>query len=237
MDKVRIVIIDSGIDINEKYLKGYIKKDIGYRFDSNYKIINELNPMVRNMHGTLIAKTIKYICNDVEFISINILDENLRGDSTKLMKALDEALIFNPHIVHLSLGLTKFKYFFLLKKYIKRLNDNNVIVVSAANNEGRRSYPAYYKDVVGVKGLDISDDSFYHCGRFFCASLFLPQFIIDENEMYKTIQGNSISAAYITGHISNIIMKSNLINNNDIVQCLRNKGKENYIASNIRFSK
>lgn len=194
--KIRIVIIDSGIYRNESYLKDSIKKEIGFEFDTKWDAIELPNPKIKNEHGTVIAKTIKYICSDVEFISINILDENLSSNGRVLIEALKQSLTYKPHIVHLSLGTTKLKYWYSLKRFTRVLSKNNIIVVSAANNEGKRSYPAYLKDVVGVKGKSMNNDGFYYDDKFFYASLHLPEALCKDNEKYKHIYGNSISAAF-----------------------------------------
>jgi hypothetical protein len=231
--KIRIVIIDSGISRNESYLKNSIKKEIGFEFNTNRDVIELHNPKIKHEHGTVIAKTIKSMCSDVEFISINILDENLSANGRVLIEALKQSLTYKPQIVHLSLGTTKLKYWYSLKKLTRILNKNNIIVVSAANNEGKRSYPAYFKDVVGVKGTNINNDGFYYDDEFFYSSLYLPEVLCKDNEKYKRICGNSISAAYITGHISKIILDLNLKSNKEIVDYLKYEGLKNHCVRYI----
>ncbi len=226
--KVRIVLVDSGINTAENNLNNSLIDEVGISFDTSMNVIERSKPIVENDHGTVIAETIKSICNNVEFISINILDKNLTTNGRILLAALKKAMSYNPNIVHLSLGTTKLKYWFHLRKITKTLNRNNVIIVSAAENNGRKSYPAYLKHVVGVKGTNLKNDEFYYNNNFFYSPLYLPDVIINSNEKYKHICGNSISAAYITGHICNIILKLNIKKNNEIVDCLKSEGMKNY---------
>lgn len=226
-EKIRIVIIDSGIDTNETYLRNYIKEETGFKLNEKLDVVEEHNPKIKNDHGTVIAKTIKYICNEVEFISINILDENLSTDGRVLIQALKKSISYNPHIVHLSLGTTKIKYWYPLKKLCKFLNKNNVIIVSAANNEGKRSYPAYLKEVIGVKGENINNTYFYN-NKFFYSSLGLPNDLCISSKRYRDVTGNSISAAYITGYICRTILELGNKSNKEIIAYLKSEGQKNY---------
>lgn len=227
-EKITIIVIDSGIDSEDEFLRDSLKDEIGYTLIPDTGIKEERNLPITNMHGTLVAKTIKYTCRDVEFVSINILNENLSSDGRVLIEALQRAVDFKPQIVHLSLGTTKLKYWYPLKKITTTLNKNNIIVVSAANNEGKRSYPAYLKDVVGVKGKNMKSDGFYYDDKFFYASLHLPEDLCKYNKKYQYIHGNSVSAAYITGYISKVILDLNLKSNKEIVDYLKCEGLKNY---------
>jgi hypothetical protein len=226
-EKIRIVIIDSGIDTNETYLRNSIKEETGFKLNEKLDVVEEHNPKIKNDHGTVIAKTIKYICNEVEFISINILDENLSTDGRVLIQALKKSMSYKPHIVHLRLGTTKIKYWYPLKKLCKFLNKNNVIIVSAANNEGKRSYPAYLKEVIGVKGANVNNTYLYN-DKFFYASLGLPNDLCINNKRYKDLRGNSISAGYMTGYICRAILGSNNKSNKEVIEYLKNEGLKNY---------
>lgn len=227
-NKIRIVVIDSGIDIKDEFLRDSVIDEIGYNFDEIKGVDEEEHPIVENMHGTLIAKTIKHICSDIEFVSINILNEYLCADGRVLVKALKKAGDFNPHIVHLSLGTTKLKYWYALKIGVKALNKKNTIVVAAASNDEQTSYPAYFGNVVGVKGSDSQNiESFYYKNKFFYSHLTLPDKFLKDNSEYKRIKGNSISAAYITGHLSNCMLQLNVKDLKSILANFRAKGIEN----------
>jgi hypothetical protein len=227
-EKIRIVVVDSGIDSEDDFLRDSIKDEIGYILMPDTGIMEERKPPITNMHGTLVAKTIKYTCRDVEFVSINILNENLSSDGRVLIKALQRAADFKPRIVHLSLGTTKLKYWYPLKKITTALNKNNIVVVSAASNEGSVSYPAYFSNVVGAKGIDSKENTiFYYEDKFFYSSLYLPSQLRESNKKYNYIRGNSIAAAYITGHISNSMLQQNTKDNKSILENFKSKSLNN----------
>ncbi|NLI11742.1 MAG: S8 family serine peptidase, partial [Peptococcaceae bacterium] len=75
---------------------------------------------------------------------------------------------------------------------------------------GRISYPAYLKGIIGVKA-DIFDSCFqyYYNNGFFHAPLSAEGIPGFEEIGYKLVNGTSISSAYITGHVANILYETN----------------------------
>ncbi len=199
---VVIVIIDSGINSCISDLSKYIKKETGFKINDNGVIVEDMAMPIKHEHGTLIALIIRHICPKVELISINILNERLATDGRVLIYALEKALEYKPNIIHLSLGTTKKRYKWYLNNIIKRARKTNIIIVSAANNEGIRSYPAYLKGVIGVKTIDRNYRENHYDGKFYYI-LDDAQNIRGVNELKnKSMTGNSISAAFITGYIA-----------------------------------
>lgn len=150
---ITIVIIDTGIDETKSDLKLFITKKTGYRINDEGYIIEDKNMQNINIHGTLIALIIRQFCKNIDIININILNENLNTDMRVLLVALEKALLFRPNIIHLSLGTKRLIHSFSLRKIIDKAKKNNIIIVAAANNDRSKSYPAYQRGVIGVKGL------------------------------------------------------------------------------------
>ncbi|WP_460270340.1 S8 family serine peptidase [Clostridium sp. CTA-19] len=201
---VNIAIIDSGINRNIECLHKNVIKTIGIRQDNLGKIKYLDNIKVENNHGTAIALCIKSIYENINFIDINILDENLSTNGKVLIEALNyvKNLDVNIDIVHLSLGTKKIKYIFKLKKAIKYFRKKHILIIAAASNYGEKSYPSHLKYVIGVKGdSKIMDGGVYYKNNFFYAPTYLSQKILNTNPQYKNINGNSIAAAYVTGQV------------------------------------
>jgi hypothetical protein len=154
---------------------------------------------------------IKHICSNVEFISINILNENLATDGRVLIHAIEQTVQFKPDIIHMSLGTTKWRHILPIKRIIKQARKKNIIVVSAADNEGSRSYPAYLKGVVGVKALNTGkfEDMYFQKGFFFAPfhTWGIPG---TEGLKSKNCGGSSMAAAYVTGAIARIKLENSL---------------------------
>jgi subtilisin family serine protease len=229
--RVRVVLIDSGVDIKINSLYQNVKQQI--RLCPNDKEIIRLDDgQPTNNHGTAIAATIKHICSNIDIYSISILDRNLNSNGETLLLALRESLKFNPDIVHLSLGTNRFKYWFSLRKNINILSRNNVIVVAAVANDNKITFPAYLKNVIGVKGNRFNAyKSFYYKSHFYYAPLYIPPDLLKYDSSFKNMQGNSISAAYITGHISAIISDLQIKNSKDIRGRLKNIAENNYLSN------
>ncbi len=115
--KVSIVVIDSGIETRLSDLSNYVIKSTGYRVNSEGFIAEFPNIKPNGIHGTAIALVIRDICKDVQLTSINILNERLATDSRIMIYAMNEALKFEPDIIHMSLATTNSKY----KPYIKKI--------------------------------------------------------------------------------------------------------------------
>lgn len=207
-DDVVIAIIDSGIDNTVNQLGNHIIDSIGFDFSNNGdKIEMHTNITHRHPHGTRVATIIKNSFSNVKFIDINILDENLSSDGRILIRAFNQAISYKPDIIHMSLGTNKWRYKHQLKKSVLNAIDNKIIVVSAADNSGAKSYPAYLNNVIGVKDsmmaktMYYSDDFFYAPGNTYIKNS------LNKKEM---VRANSFAAAYITGEIAKLIYKNDI---------------------------
>ena len=165
---------------------------------------------MRHLHGTAIAMIIRHICSNVEFISVNILDENLSTDGRILTYALSQVLDYQPDIIHMSLGTLKKRYIFTLKRIVKEARKLNILLVAAAENSGRISYPAYLNGVIGVKAAFFKNSSEYlHKHGFFYAPIGTEGIsCIQKISEIKNAKGTSMAAAYISGHLAMILNDS-----------------------------
>ncbi len=225
--KVRVVVIDSGIDSSVSTLKHNIIKSTGFWVNSVGLIGEVSNKQINSLHGTSVALVIKDICNNVEFVSFNILNERLKTDSRIMIYAMNEALREKPNIIHLSLGTSNWRYYFYIKKIVNEAKKNNIIIVAAYNNKGIfPSYPASIRGVVGVKSLFNNSGKnffYYKYGRYYAPNSLNE--IEGSSELINAVEikGTSISAAYITGHIANVIFNQDIHNYNDILKSLKTR--------------
>lgn len=183
----------------------------GYGINDDGYITENVNIPVRNLHGTVVAMIIRHICSEVEFISVNILDENLLTDGRVLAYSLSRVFDYNPDIIHMSLGTVKKRYILPLRKIVKEAQKLNIHLVAAANNLGKASYPAYLKGVFGVKSGVFSDDTQYSYNQgFFCTppSTYGIECIQRVPDI-RNARGTSMSAAYISGHLAEILKNEN----------------------------
>ncbi|OKP85612.1 S8 family serine peptidase [Paenibacillus sp. P32E] len=214
-----ISIIDSGIDINKLNLDCYVLESINYWINERGHVNFEYFNKCSNDHGTIIALVIKYMHENVRFISHNILDENLKSDGRILISALEHAIEDNPDIIHMSLGTNKIRYYMPLKKLIRKAKKKGIIIVSAASNTGNISFPSIFKGVVSVKGdgaINFSEYE-YRMGYFVASNNVVHIPNINHINNYEYYIGTSMAAAYITGQIAKI----------------KSKGRDNYNVETI----
>jgi hypothetical protein len=201
-----IALIDGGIDTKKCDLGRLVRMSTGFSVKDGY-IVEDKERSIKSEHATAISLVIKEIAGDVEFISINILNERLATDFRVLLYALYYSIeVIKPDIIHLSLGTTKLSHYFKLKDIVRRAIESDLILVASADNSFKISLPAFMKGVFGVKSsYDQNSNGYCFDGRFFRAPQSLKGVGGSNCLDRQDYRGNSIAAAYITGHIAKII--------------------------------
>lgn len=153
-EKIKIAIIDSGIDFNENInvveRKNFLDDDVLPLYEDN------------TGHGTAIAgiiasdgcnNTLKGINPNVEIYSARVLDDNNKAPVSRIAEAIYWAIDEDVNIINMSFG-TK-KYSEVLHKAVKAAEEKGILMFAASGNEGNVEdsnveYPAAFKDVVAV---------------------------------------------------------------------------------------
>lgn len=220
-----IVIIDSGIDKSHSYFKN-IENDINGIGIFENKETNTLffcdNYFDDIGHGTAISYIIMKKLVDVNIYMIKIFEKEFYTDLKKLKAALVYVLNnINCKIVHISNGYTQWDDTGEIYDLCEQLCQKGIIIVSAYNNEGKISYPAYFPCVIGVD----SDASCHHTEEYIFVedehinikSVLFMQRLPWSNNITREVSGNSFSSPYITCIIFELMKKrvlgfSNILN-------------------------
>ena len=220
--KIRVAVIDSGIDTQISSLSECIKDFTAYEINEQGYIQENKKIPVRNLHGTLVSMIIHNICPEIELISVNILDENLETEGRVLLYALSRVFDYKPDIIHMSLGTLSKKYIFSFKKIVREANKKKVLIVAAAGPIGKKSYPAYLRGVFGVKILWEKKHYQYKYEKGFFYAPYDTKSIekIQRIPEVKDEMGSSISAAYITGEIAEILREHQNLTYKDVKKLL-----------------
>lgn len=153
---MRICVIDSGCS-----------PELAQNADCSIKQINCLDNVLSNWkvleqchdhlgHGTAVVSTIIKGIKKAEVIVLQIFDEDYEVDQEKLYDILQYV---NSNIccdlLHMSFGVISCSNIAKLEDLCASIHHKGTIIVSAYNNEGAISYPAFFNCVIGVDSFHV----------------------------------------------------------------------------------
>lgn len=212
----RIVIVDTGIDLSCPIFENAKHRIKGISISRNEDMSFCIETTTRNRlcindevgHGTAIAGIILNHNPDAELFIVKIFTpETLNTDEQLLVFALEyilENVTFN--ILNLSLGLCALENNKKLEAICEKYYQSNKIIVSAFDNSGAISFPAAFKNVIGVT----NDDSIYQSDQYFVVKNEIVN-ICAKGRSQKVYwiggrqyigKGNSYACAHFTGILS-----------------------------------
>lgn len=175
-------------------------------------------------HGLNVCKIINMYAPEAEIISIRIFNSlEMKANIKTLIAAFTYCLENSISIIHLSGGTVNLFDDYLLRGVIKRIINNNQIIVAAHSNTKGLSFPAIYPYVFSVRAgelFNLDNDVENRWGYNFTRSS-KHKVNINENLNYITQIANSYAAPVLTANIYNII---NSKNDNKISTILSNLG-------------
>lgn len=206
MTKIKVAVLDSGIDVSHPVFKDCNIKE--YTFQEGCWKIPEKCTTPEIGHGTGVASIIIKNSKNVEIISFKIFQDKMIVKPDIFLSALE---FIHEHVdcnvINMSLGLRLPNE--RLEKICKRLREKGIILVSAYDNAGGVSYPAAYDTVIGV-------DKSYRCLKA-NEFVFVKNSIVDlkakggnqrmawTNPPYIINQGSSFAAAYVTARVADLL--------------------------------
>jgi len=199
---VRVALIDSGVDKTHPKI---IEASIVYEESLLHSTVDEAG------HGTACANILLEVAPQIELVSIKVLDDNLKGECSDLIVALEWCLDNNIEIINLSLGCNQEVYKLKLFELLEKIYLNGIIVVVANSNDIKeKSYPAGFSSVITVtshekenEGMILSTPSL---GIDFSA-FAQGRKVAWKNHLNKIVSGNSFATPYITGRVACIKSK------------------------------
>ncbi|MBU5307099.1 S8 family serine peptidase [Clostridioides mangenotii] len=207
-NNVKVAILDTGIYRYHDYLKDSKISGISYECIHNY-IFETDNYVDDNSHGTACASIIKKEYNNVEVMSVKVL--NKFGDSN--LDIIEEGLHF---ILDSDIRLVLMNISVNDRIDIKRLNDicwklyeNGKIIICPTDNTKSDSFPAIFSNVIGVKGSILNEEDIFwynEKAKVQCIIDFSPRMVCNIDNTYNlSDSSNSYAAAKLTGIIAKIL--------------------------------
>lgn len=231
-----VLIIDSGIIEHPKF----VKLNIGTTGFRNQKTINDIYDNIG--HGTAVVDLVskKINTDDVKIYVIRLFDDFFECTIENLIECLEYISENNVYdIINMSFGITAcedFSQIETLRIICNKIAEQGTIIISAYDNDGAISYPAYFESVIGV---DTSDKIYrrteYEYVRNSCVNILgygKNQKVTWNKPLYTIIEGNSFACANVTNIILNLLIQGN--DKKDIMQELEERAK--YINDYEKFA-
>ncbi len=211
--KVRIAVLDSGVDIRHKDLKGRVVEAASF--------IGKGRSVQPDVHGTAIAGVVAAradngfgiygIAPESELVAIEVCEPKSPGAaeaacrSFNLAQGLDFAISVAARVVNLSLAGPKDP---LVTKLVETAIDRGSVVVAAAGNDGpkgRPRYPAALPRVLAVSAIDSKEALYQSANRGNYVDLVAPGVEIlstAPGNRFHPYTGTSFATAHVTGLVA-----------------------------------
>ena len=200
-DKIRVAVIDSGVDASHPEIEG--------RIAESFDAVDSSEPP--HSHGTGMASTIVAhdklmgIAPSARILAIRAFTAAAKGpESTTftLLRAIDWAVAHGAQVINMSFaGPTDPEIAAALAVARKK----GVVLIAAAGNAGPKSpplFPASDGNVIAVTATDIDDKPLDVAGTGKHIAIAAPGVAIlvaAPNDGYQTMTGTSVAAAHISG--------------------------------------
>jgi len=201
---VRVAVVDSGIEADHPALEGCVEVETGVVVtaeDGEAEVRTQAHGDAFG-HGTACAGIIHELAPEARITSVRVLGERLSGTAPAFLAGLAWAVDNGYDVVNLSLGSTKRDWALAFYELCDRAYFGNTVLVTAANNMLRQSYPSLFASVFSVACHLGTDPRRFHYNPD-PPTEFLARGV-DVDVAWKgggriTSTGNSYAAPHITG--------------------------------------
>lgn len=237
MKKIKIAIIDTGIDIYDSSLKIFFKYNNDFQI-MNKNLISDIYDL--HGHGTLCAKTIIEICQNVEIYPIKIFDKEGGTNSLNLVKALGNLINADIDLINISASTLNSVYKEELKYICDKLHKSEKIIICSHHNKakGSESYPTFFKSVIGVKGkreICRDEDYIYKENEDIQMYTNSKERFFEFNNKVTHFGKNSRAASIATGIIADIYTRFGKLKFEDLENVLIEESKIRTYYKKYRF--
>lgn len=195
---VKVAVIDTGIDAEHSELKGKITDKNNFTQNNNNNLSHGTN-IAGIIAGNYDNRQVKGIAKNAEIIDIKFINDNEKGYTDDLIKAVIYAKEKGAEIINLSLGC---EYYNEALLNIIKENKDILFVCAAGNGERKSVYPAEYEldNIISVAAVDENGEikGFYGKKADVCAP-GKNIYTTDIGNGYKYAEGSSMSTAIVTG--------------------------------------
>jgi subtilisin len=202
---VRVAVIDSGVEADHPALEGCVDVDDGVAVTVDADGGTEDHPGAHDDsfgHATAVAGIIHSIAPDARITSVKVLGAGLGGKAAGFLRGLGWAVEQGFDVINLSLGTTRRDWALPFYEVCDQAYFRGCMVVTAANNVARASFPSLYGSVTSV-ACNLAQDPFrFHYNPDPPTEFLAPGIDVDvawRGGSYVTGTGNSYAAPHIAG--------------------------------------
>lgn len=159
-------------------------------------------------HGTACAGIIRTLAPEVRLVSVRVLASNLKGSAFAFAHGLEWCIDHDVDIVNLSLSTTNADYAETFYELLDRAAFGKMLLVSAMNNEPKRSIPSQYAGVFSVACGPGTDRERLWCNADGPAEWGAAGIDVEvpwSGGATISASGNSFAAPVIAGHLARIV--------------------------------
>lgn len=213
--KIKVAILDSGINKNHKDLEGKVVKEFS-SIGSSFSYEDNLG------HGTAIANDNKFgvigVTQSVEVYSAKVIKDDGKIDKKDFIKGLEWAITQNVDVINLSLGFQS-DFPELRSLIADALNKGIILIAASGNTYGLNAQlPARYDDVISVGMINEEKEStkFSAIGKIDFVGPGENILSLNNIGGYSYNEGSSYSTAYVTGVVAEYLSRQNLTKDKSI---------------------
>jgi subtilisin len=206
---VRVGVIDSGVDAGHPAVGRVDQAVLVERDDDAEDGVRYTEGPHDDLygHGTACAGIIRTLAPDVELVSLRVLGANLKGSAFNFAQALDWCLHHDVKVVNCSLSTGNDKWAETFWEIVDEAAHAGVLVVSAMNNERKRTIPSEYAGVFSVACAPGNDLERIWCNPKGPAEWGACGIDVDVPWLGGStlnVTGNSFAAPVVAGHLARI---------------------------------
>ncbi len=200
---VKLVVIDTGIDMTHPELAGIIKG--GWNAISTAATFNDDNGHGTHCSGTIAAKDddqgVVGVAPQIDLYGVKVLDANGSGTFDDVIAGMLWAVENKMEVASMSLGASQGNQ--ALADAVEAMRKGGVILIAAAGNSGSSvGYPAAYPGAIAIAASDSKDKLASFSSRGPQVAVIAPGVDVKSTYMgggYDTLSGTSMATPHVAG--------------------------------------
>ncbi|KYH31974.1 S8 family peptidase [Neomoorella mulderi] len=225
-EKVKVAVLDTGIDAGHPDLKANIRGTQNIKFPG-------WQAGDGNGHGTHVAGIIAAVDNNfgvvgvaprAEIYAVKIFNRRGNGYISDIIAGLDWALQNKMQVVNMSFGTTRPSQ--ALEEAVRRCVQAGMVLVAAAGNEGKENsvmYPARCPGVIAVSAIDRKNNLASFSSRGSEVTVAAPGVDILSTYpggKYRAMSGTSMACPHVAGVAALVLSRDGHISGRQVVKTI-----------------